>query len=140
MPGKKKSGAKNKKRKNELMRRGTESEKMLEKKIMAMVRNSKRGALQKDITRALKIDGKKCSAVLKQMEDKGLIKRAPESAGGVRAFRISIVQKQDYTPLLAKGTIAPCIGCTSECVPENCEHIGEWIRNLVRRDLESRTN
>lgn len=50
------------------------------------------------------------------------------------------VKKQDYTQLLAQGAIAPCIGCTSECVPESCERIEEWIRNLVRRDTESRTN
>jgi hypothetical protein len=50
------------------------------------------------------------------------------------------VKKQDYTPLLAKGAIAPCIGCTAECEPEDCERISEWIRNLVKRDLESCAN
>ena len=50
------------------------------------------------------------------------------------------VKKQDHTPLLARGAIAPCIGCTAECAPEDCERINEWIQSLVKRDLGSVSN
>ncbi|MDF2957482.1 MAG: hypothetical protein OD814_001104 [Candidatus Alkanophagales archaeon MCA70_species_1] len=33
--------------------------------------------------------------------------------------------------LMAKGVVAPCIGCTRSCEPEKCELLGEWIKLLI---------
>ena len=108
----------------------------LEERILKIAGRSKKGVLQKDLGKKLKIDSKKCSILLRKLESQGLIERTSESVNGVRTYRISLVPNVEYSSLLVGDMIAPCVGCTLECTPEDCKPIGEWIQSLVKHEFK----
>jgi DNA-binding Lrp family transcriptional regulator len=106
----------------------------LEDKALKIIRSRKRGVLQKDLHKRLKVSISKCYFIIKELEEKKLITRKRVVVDGNRTYRILAVPKIEYSLLLADGMIAPCIGCTVECTPENCESLATWVQNLLKEE------
>lgn len=105
---------------------------VLEENVLNMIKSSKNGMLQNEIWKAVGIDSRKCSRVVVALEDRGLIKRKWEKIKGTRTYRITYTgSKIDYDCLMAGGILAPCIGCSEECFPEDCILIDRWVLTLA---------
>lgn len=99
------------------------------------IKSCEDGVLQSDLWKCLDIDSRKCSRIVSKLLKEDLIKREPESADGVRTFRLryagALVSSSKFMPLLAGDEFEPCAGCIKECVPEHCPELSEWIFAVV---------
>jgi len=98
----------------------------LEEKVLDYIRSRQKGALQSDIWKKFDIDHRKCSRIIANLEKKGLVYRRSEVANGRRTYRVL----SRYGLLMANDVIAPCCGCTGECVPEYCVPLSRWLLKL----------
>ncbi len=99
---------------------------MLEEKVLGFIRSRRKGALQSDIWKKFGIDSRKCSRIIANLEQKGLVYKKSEVANGRRTYRIL----SRYGLLMANDVIAPCSGCTEECIPEYCVPLSRWLSKL----------
>jgi len=98
------------------------------------IKTSEDGILQCDLWKRLDIDSRKCSRMVIKLMNKQLITREPESVKGVRTYRLRCTEVPDsnrFESLLADNIFAPCAGCISECVPEHCPELSEWIFTII---------
>jgi hypothetical protein len=116
------------------------SEDSLEDKALALIKSRPAGILQSELWKHLDIDSRKCSRVIAKLEAEGKIKRTWETVKGTRTYRISYLPQKkeapkkevDFSLILAKEHVAPCIGCTYECEPDYCPDLGNWIELLAK--------
>jgi predicted transcriptional regulator len=99
------------------------------------IKSCEDGVLQSDLWKCLDIDSRKCSRIVSKLLKEDLITREPESAGGVRTYRLRYVgipsSSGRFRQLLTGEIFEPCAGCISECVPEHCPELSEWIFAIV---------
>lgn len=99
------------------------------------IKSCEDGVLQSDLWKCLDIDSRKCSRIVAKLLKEDLITREPESAGGVRTYRLRYVgiltSSGRFGQLLTGEIFEPCAGCISECVPEHCPELSEWIFAIV---------
>ena len=101
---------------------------VVEKAVLDLIKSSKDGILQNEIWKAVGIDSRKCSRIVVALEDGGLVKREWEKIKGTRTYRIRYIGTQiNYDFLMAGGSLAPCIGCNEECIPNECLLMDRWV-------------
>lgn len=89
--------------------------------VLAFIRE-KGEILQKDLWKEMGIDSRKCSKILKRLEEKGVVEREKTVVDGVVTFRITAIQKPSLNHL------PPCFGCIeSYCEPSECEKLDVWV-------------
>jgi DNA-binding MarR family transcriptional regulator len=98
----------------------------LEEKVLDYIRSRRKGALQSDIWKKFDIDSRKCSRIITNLEQNGLVYKKSEVANGRRTYRIV----SRYGLLMANDMVSPCCGCTGECVPERCVPLSGWLLKL----------
>jgi len=133
----------------------------LEENVWGFIHLHPEGALQSDIWKKFGIDSRKCSRIITNLEQKGLVYKKSEVANGRRTYRVwpsyellsriitnleqkGLVYKKSevangrrtyrilsrYDLLMANDVIAPCCGCTEECIPEYCVPLSRWLLKL----------
>ena len=98
------------------------------------IKASDDGILQCDLWKILDIDSRKCSSIVIKLMNEQLITREPESVKGARTYRLRCTEVPDsdrFKSLLADNIFEPCAGCISECVPEHCPELSEWIFTII---------
>jgi len=106
---------------------------MLEE-ALECIKASEDGVLQCDLWKRLDIDSRKCSRIVIKLMNEQLITREPESVKGARTYRLRCTKVPDsdrFKSLLADDIFEPCAGCISECVPEHCPELSEWIFTII---------
>ncbi len=99
------------------------------------IKSREEGVLQSDLWKCLDIDSRKCSRIVSKLLKEELITREPESADGVRTYRLRYAGEPStsgrYRELLVGEIFEPCAGCINECMPEHCPELSEWIFAIV---------
>jgi len=99
------------------------------------IKSCEDGVLQSDLWKCLDIDSRKCSRIVLKLLKEDIITREPESADGVRTYRLRYVGVPStsgrFRELLVGEMFEPCAGCINECVPEHCPELSEWIFAIV---------
>ncbi len=107
----------------------------IEEDVLELIKSREDGILQSEIWKITNIDRRKCSRIVDKLMKKGLITREPEISNGSRTYRIRYVEKKglnkNFRLLIAGGKFSPCTGCMTECLPEECPHLSEWVYSLV---------
>ena len=102
------------------------------------IKSCEDGVLQSDLWKCLDIDSRKCSRIVSKLLKEDLITREPESADGVRTYRLRYVgvvsSSGRFRKLMVRDVFEPCAGCINECVPEHCPELSEWIFAIVLAD------
>lgn len=105
-----------------------------EDKILKLIKSKKKGILQSELWKLAKIDSRKCSSIVTDLEKKGIITREidPENK---KSKIIKLVQKKNakknFKLLIVGKMFSPCTGCAIECVPEKCMDLSEWVSSLI---------
>lgn len=94
---------------------------------------SPQGIPQSDLWKVLNIDSRKCSRIVKQLLEKGLIDRIEYKKDGTKTFLLKAKRKKvaNASLLLAGEELIPCIGCDQECVVEECPLLTDWMYRLA---------
>lgn len=100
------------------------------------IKSCEDGVLQSDLWKKLGIDSRKCSRIVSKLLKDSLITREPETANGIRTYRLSYAGEElssssRFKLLLAGEAFEPCAGCINECVPEHCPELSEWVFAIV---------
>jgi len=98
------------------------------------IKSHPEGVLQSDLWKALSIDSRKCSRIIAKLLKDELITREPESAGGIRTYRLHYstqCNSMRFKSLIAVDLFEPCAGCIEECTPKHCAKLSEWIFAIV---------
>jgi DNA-binding Lrp family transcriptional regulator len=106
----------------------------LEEEAYNIIRKHKEGVFQNVIWKELNIDSRKCSRIIKKLQDKDLIIREVGVSNGARTYLLKAKEevKEKYDLLLAGALFSACTGCTGDCQPEYCGRLSEWIGNLMQ--------
>ncbi|ABN06500.1 transcriptional regulator, TrmB [Methanocorpusculum labreanum Z] len=110
-----------------------------DEKTFAYLKEHPKGVLQSDLWKAIEVDSRTCSRILKKLEDAGLIAREETKKDGTRTYLITVVhtsQAVDPSLLMAGEYIVPCVACDEECTVEHCKMLEDWIYELVFDELE----
>ena len=106
---------------------------------LAIIRAKPEGILQSDLWKALDVDSRACSRILKKLEDGGFITRTDFRKDGCRTYLVQLVHKEvriDPLLLMAGDTIVPCVACDEECDVEHCKVLEDWVYELVFAEME----
>ncbi|HJJ41736.1 MAG TPA: winged helix-turn-helix transcriptional regulator [Methanocorpusculum sp.] len=107
--------------------------------ILEVIKSKPDGIAQSELWKELGIDSKKCSRILKKLEDDKLIKREKYRLGSVSTYLVtylSVPKKVDTMLLMAGDSIVPCVACSEECDVLNCQMLEDWIYELVFSEIE----
>ncbi len=108
---------------------------MSAEEALEYIKSCEDGVLQSDLWKCLDIDSRKCSRIVSKLLKDDLITREPESADGVRTYRLRYARVLSssgrFRHLLVGEIFEPCSGCINECVPEHCSELSEWIFAIV---------
>ncbi len=110
-----------------------------DEKTFAYLKGHPKGVLQSDLWKAIDLDSRTCSRILKKLEDAGFVAREETKKDGTRTYLITLVHKSEaVNPLLlmAGETIIPCVACDEECTVEHCKMLEDWVYELVFDELE----
>ncbi|HJJ33144.1 MAG TPA: Lrp/AsnC family transcriptional regulator [Methanocorpusculum sp.] len=94
------------------------------------------GILQSELWKALDMDSRTCSRVIKELEDAKRVTR--EKVGGVSYLIRGVIVPKTIDPMLlmAGESIVPCVACTEECNVSSCKLLEDWIYDLVFSDMK----
>jgi len=111
----------------------------LEEEAFKIISKHKDGIFQNKIWKELNIDSRKCSRIIKKLQDKGLIIREVAVSNGARTYLLKAKEeaKEKYDLLLSGEMFSACTGCTGDCQPEYCGRLSEWIANLPEEEEEA---
>lgn len=105
-----------------------------EEKVLKLIRSKKKGILQSELWKLAKIDSRKCSSIVTDLEKKGIITREldPENKR-TKIIKINQIKKikKNFKLLMVGEMFSPCTGCAIECVPEKCMDLSEWVSFLI---------
>ena len=119
---------------------GTETEDTAEKNDAAdsideglkLIQSKPEGILQSELWKELGVDSRKCSRIVKRLEDSGLIERLEFKKEGIKTYLLRAkLQPVNPADLLAGDELIPCIGCELECVVEECHPLMDWMYQLA---------
>lgn len=99
---------------------------------LRLIQSKPEGILQSELWKELGVDSRKCSRIVKRLEDSGLIERLEFKREGIKTYLLRAKQ-QPVNPadLLAGDELIPCIGCELECVVEECHPLMDWMYQLA---------
>lgn len=97
-----------------------------------LIQSKPEGILQSELWKELGVDSRKCSRIVKKLEDSGLIHREDFKKDGIKTYLLRATQ-QPVNPadLLAGDELIPCIGCELECIVEECHPLMDWMYQLA---------
>jgi len=103
-----------------------------EEEALALIQSHPEGVLQSELWKELGVDSRKCSRIVKKLEDSGLIERVEYKKEGIKTYLLR-AKKQPVCPehLLAGDELIPCIACDLECVVEECHPLMDWMYQLA---------
>jgi len=99
---------------------------------LRLIQSKPEGILQSELWKELGVDSRKCSRIVKRLEESGLIERVDFKREGIKTYLLRAKQ-QPVNPadLLAGDELIPCIGCELECVVEECHPLMDWMYQLA---------
>jgi len=99
---------------------------------LRLIQSKPEGILQSELWKELGVDSRKCSRIVKRLEDSGLIERVDFKREGIKTYLLR-AKRQPVNPsdLLAGDELIPCIGCELECVVEECHPLMDWMYQLA---------
>jgi Lrp/AsnC family leucine-responsive transcriptional regulator len=99
---------------------------------LKLIQSRPEGVLQSELWKELGVDSRKCSRIVKQLEEKGLIDRIEYRKDGIKTYLLR-AKRQPVQPdnLLAGDELIPCIGCDLECIVEDCHPLMDWMYQLA---------
>jgi DNA-binding Lrp family transcriptional regulator len=105
-----------------------------EEEVLELVRKTPEGVLQSELWKELGVDSRKCSRIVKKLEECGLIERVEYKKEGTKTFLIRLKKTKkepDPAHLLAGDELIPCVGCELECIVEQCHPLMDWMYQLA---------
>ncbi len=103
----------------------------IEEKLLKLIKSKKKGILQNELWKAAKIDSSKCSRILARLEKEGKIIREPSDRTYIIKSAKEKKQKtKNFRLLLIEDIFSPCTGCATECIPEQCITLSDWVCRL----------
>jgi hypothetical protein len=99
---------------------------------LKLIQSRPEGVLQSELWKELGVDSRKCSRIVKKLEESGLIERIEFKKEGLKTYLLKAKQ-MPVNPfhLLAGDELIPCIGCDLECVVEECHPLMDWMYQLA---------
>jgi Lrp/AsnC family leucine-responsive transcriptional regulator len=99
---------------------------------LKLIQSKPEGILQSELWKELGVDSRKCSRIVKKLEESGLIDRVDFKKDGIKTYLLRAKQ-QPVNPadLLAGDELIPCISCELECVVEECHPLMDWMYQLA---------
>ena len=99
---------------------------------LKLIQSKPEGILQSELWKELGVDSRKCSRIVKKLEESGLIDREDFKRDGIKTYLLRAKQ-QPVNPghLLAGDELIPCIGCELECLVEECHPLMDWMYQLA---------
>jgi Lrp/AsnC family transcriptional regulator, leucine-responsive regulatory protein len=97
-----------------------------------LIQSKPEGILQSELWKELGVDSRKCSRIVKKLEESGLIDREEFKRDGIKTYLLR-AKRQPVNPghLLAGDELIPCISCELECVVEECHPLMDWMYQLA---------
>jgi DNA-binding Lrp family transcriptional regulator len=99
---------------------------------LKLIQSHPEGVLQSELWKELGVDSRKCSRIVKKLEESGLINRIEFKKDGLKTYLIK-ARQMPVNPenLLAGDELIPCIGCELECIVEECHPLMDWMYQLA---------
>ncbi len=103
-----------------------------EEEGLKLIQSRPEGFLQSELWKELGVDSRKCSRIVKKLEENGLINRIEYRKDGVKTYLLR-ARRQPVNPgdLLAGDELIPCIGCDLECMVKECHPLMDWMYQLA---------
>lgn len=109
----------------------------IDEEALKIIQSHPEGVLQSELWKLLDIDSRKCSRIIKKLLDMDLIERMEFRNEGVKTYLLRGKKRQvDPSLLMAGGELVPCIGCTEECVAQECPQLLDWLYQLAIEEFE----
>jgi len=99
---------------------------------LKLIQSKPEGILQSELWKEMGVDSRKCSRIVKKLEESGLIDREDFKKDGIKTYLLR-AKRQPVNPadLLAGDELIPCIGCELECLVEECHPLMDWMYQLA---------
>lgn len=99
---------------------------------LKLIQSKPEGVLQSELWKELGVDSRKCSRIVKRLEESGLIDRIEFKKDGIKTYLLK-ARQMPVNPdnLLAGDELIPCIGCELECIVEECHPLMDWMYQLA---------
>lgn len=99
---------------------------------LKLIQSRPEGVLQSELWKELGVDSRKCSRIVKKLEESGLIDRIEFRKDGIKTYLLK-ARQMPVNPgdLLAGDELIPCIGCELECIVEECHPLMDWMYQLA---------
>ena len=99
---------------------------------LRLIQSKPEGILQSELWKELGVDSRKCSRIVKRLEESGLIDRVDFKKEGIKTYLLR-ARQQPVNPnhLLAGDELIPCIACELECTVEECHPLMDWMYQLA---------
>jgi len=103
-----------------------------EEEGLKLIQSKPEGVLQSELWKELGVDSRKCSRIVKKLEESGLIDRVEFKKDGIKTYLLR-AKRQPVCPenLLAGDELIPCIACDLECVVQDCHPLMDWMYQLA---------
>jgi DNA-binding Lrp family transcriptional regulator len=99
---------------------------------LKLIQSRPEGVLQSELWKELGVDSRKCSRIVKKLEDSGLIERIEFKKDGIKTYLLRArLQPVKAAEFLAGDELIPCIGCELECIVEECHPLMDWMYQLA---------
>ena len=103
-----------------------------EEEAFKLIQSRPDGVLQSELWKELGLDSRKCSRIVKKLDENGLIDRVEYRKDGIKTYLLRAKSKQvNPCDLLAGDELIPCIGCDLECIVEECHPLMDWMYQLA---------
>ena len=95
---------------------------------LKLIQSKPEGILQSELWKELGVDSRKCSRIVKKLEESGLIDRSEFKKDGIKTYLLRAKQMPvNPSDLLAGDELIPCINCELECIVEECHPLMDWM-------------
>jgi hypothetical protein len=99
---------------------------------LRLIQSKPEGILQSELWKELGVDSRKCSRIVKRLEESGLIDRVDFKKEGIKTYLLRAkLQPVNPAHLLAGDELIPCIACELECTVEECHPLMDWMYQLA---------
>ncbi len=99
---------------------------------LRLIQSRPEGVLQSELWKELGVDSRKCSRIVKKLEESGLIERIEFKKEGLKTYLLKAKQMPvNPSHLMAGDELIPCIGCDLECVVQECHPLMDWMYQLA---------
>lgn len=103
-----------------------------EDEALNLIQSKPEGVLQNELWKELGVDSRKCSRIVKKLEENRLIERIEYKKDGIKTYLLRAKKRLvDPNFLLSGDELIPCIGCDLECIVEECHPLMDWMYQLA---------